>query len=130
MLFRSNEKSILSEQHSLKGYDINLQVTNLLGAYITEGIGGAVYVAMISALYSKNLKAGLAVLGNISIGGAVERSGHFADKISLLSDNGAKTVLVPMDNLNELTTIPSSVLGKTDIPFYANSQMLLQKAVE
>lgn len=127
---RANEKSILSDQHSLHGYDINLQATNLLGAYISEGIGGAVYVAIISAMYSKNMKAGLAVLGNISIGGAVERSGHFADKISLLSDNGAKTVLVPMDNLNELTTIPSSVLGKTDIPFYANSQMLLQKAVE
>jgi ATP-dependent Lon protease len=41
----------------------------------------------------------------------------------------AKTVLVPMDNLGEMTTLPSSILGKTDVPFYGNSQMLLQKAV-
>lgn len=127
---RANEKSILNEQHSLKSYDINIQITNLLGAYISEGIGGAVYVAIISAIYNKNLKAGLAVLGNISIGGAIERSLHFADKITILSDNGAKTVLVPIENLNELTTLPASILGKTDIPFYGNSQMLLQKAVE
>ncbi len=127
---KANEKSILNEQHSISAFDINVQVSNLLGAYISEGIGSAVYVAIISAIYNKNLKSGLAVLGNVSIGGAIERSLHFADKISILSDNGAKTVLVPMVNLNEITTLPSNVLGKTDIPFYGNSQMLLQKAVE
>ncbi len=66
-------------------------------------------------------------MGNISIGGAIERSLHFADKINILSDNGAKTVLVPIENLNELTTLPATILGKTDIPFYGKSQMLLQK---
>ncbi len=126
---RANEKTILNEQHSLSGYDLNIQVSNLLGAYISSGIGSAVYVAIISAIYKKNLKAGLAVLGNISIGGAIERASNFADKISLLSENGAKTVLVPMDNLGEMTTLPQSILGRTDTPFYGNSQMLLQKAV-
>jgi ATP-dependent Lon protease len=47
----------------------------------------------------------------------------------MLSENGAKTVLVPLDNSSEISTIPASILGKTDIPFYGNSQMLLQKAV-
>jgi ATP-dependent Lon protease len=126
---RANEKSILNEQHSLSGYDLNIQVSNLMGAYINGGIGSAVYVAIISAIYKKNLKPGLAVLGNISIGGVVERALNFADKVTLLSENGGKTVLVPMDNLNEMTTLPSGILGKTDTPFYGNSQMLLQKAV-
>ena len=109
---------------------INIQISNLLGAYISEGIGSAVYVAIISSIYNKNLKAGLAVLGNLSIGGAIEQSLHFADKVTLLSDNGAKTVLVPIGNINELTTLPASVFEKADVPFYGNSQMLLQKAVE
>jgi ATP-dependent Lon protease len=126
---RANEKSILTDQHSLSGYDLNIQISNLMGASISGGIGCAVYVAIISAIYKKNLRAGLAVLGNISIGGAIERALNFADKVTLLSENGAKTVLVPMDNLNEITTLPSAILGKTDTPFYANSQMLLQKAV-
>ena len=113
----------------MSGYDLNIQVSNLMGAYISGGIGTAVFVAIISAIYKKNLRAGLGVLGNISIGGAIERSLNFADKVTLLSENGAKTVLVPMDNLNEMTTLPSGILGKTDVPFYGNSQMLLQKAV-
>ena len=54
---------------------------------------------------------------------------NFAEKVTLLSENGAKTVLVPMENINEMLTIPQSILGKTDVPFYGNSQMLLQKAV-
>jgi len=126
---RANEKSILTEQHSLDSYDLNIQISNLMGAYISGGIGSAVYVAIISAIYKKNLKSGLAVLGNISIGGAIERAINFPDKVTLLSENGAKTILVPIENVNEIATLPTSILGKTDVPFYGNSQMLLQKAV-
>ncbi|MBC8508909.1 MAG: protease Lon-related BREX system protein BrxL [Chloroflexi bacterium] len=126
---KANEKTILSEQHSLKNYDITIQVSNMLGASISTGIGSAVYIAIVSALYKKNLKAGLAVLGNISVGGAIERSINFADKITMLSENGAKSVVVPMDNLAELANIPATVLGNTDVPFYQNNQMLMQKAI-
>lgn len=126
---KANEKSILNEQHSLKNFDVSVQVTNMLGANISSGVGSAVYMAMISAIYKKNLKPGLAVLGNFSVGGAVERVINFADKITMLSENGAKTVIVPMDNLGELTNVPASVLGNTDVPFYSNNQMLMQKGI-
>ncbi|AVL27119.1 protease Lon-related BREX system protein BrxL [Shewanella sp. FDAARGOS_354] len=126
---KANEKTILSEVHSLKNYDITVQVTNMLGASVSTGIGSAVYIAIVSALYKKNLKPGLAVLGNISVGGAIERAINFADKITMLSENGAKSVVVPMDNLAELANLPASVLGHTDVPFYQNNQMLMQKAI-
>ena len=126
---KANEKTILSDKHLLKNYDITIQVSNLLGAAISTGIGSAVYIAIVSALYKKNLKAGLAVLGNISVGGAIERAANFADKVTMLSENGAKVVIVPMENLNELTNIPPTVLGDTDVPLYQNNQMLMQKAI-
>jgi len=126
---KANEKTILNERHSLKSYDITIQVSNLLGAAISSGIGSAVYVAIVSVLYKKNLKAGLAVLGNISVGGAIERAANFADKVTMLSENGAKTVIVPMDNLAELSNVPPTVLGDTDVPFYQNNQLLMQKAI-
>jgi len=126
---KANEKTILSEQHSLKNFDISVQVTNVLGSGTSTGIGSAVYIAIISAIYKKNLKPGLAVLGNLSVGGAVERTVNFADKVTMLSENGAKTVIVPMDNLQEIANIPATVLGNTDVPFYSNNQMLMQKAI-
>ncbi len=126
---KGNEKTILSEKHSLKHFDITIQVTNLLGASISSGIGSAVYISIVSALYKKNLKAGLAVLGNISVGGAIERAINFEDKVTMLSENGAKVVIVPMDNLTELANIPATILGDTDVPFYQNNQLLMQKAI-
>ncbi len=126
---RANEKSILNEQHSLGSYDLSIQVTTLLGTHAGSGIGSAVYVGILSAIYKKNLKAGLGVIGNLSIGGAVERAIHFPDKVTMLSENGAKTLVVPMDNLAELANVPASVLGSTDLAFYSNNQMLLVKGV-
>jgi ATP-dependent Lon protease len=35
------------------------------------------------------------------IGGAIERATNFTDKVTMLSENGAKSVIVPMDNLND-----------------------------
>ncbi|MDC1370996.1 hypothetical protein N8289_04065 [Flavobacteriales bacterium] len=49
--------------------------------------------------------------------------------LAMLSENGAKTVIVPMDNLQELANLPASVLGNTDVPFYSNNQMLMQKGI-
>lgn len=126
---KANERTILNEQHSLKNFDITVQISTVLGSNISTGIGSAVYMAMISSIYKKNLKPGLAVLGNISVGGAIERAINLADKITMLSENGGKTVIVPMDNLSELANVPASVLGNTDVPFYSNNQMLMQKGL-
>ncbi|NLC92630.1 MAG: hypothetical protein GX677_04095 [Treponema sp.] len=97
---------------------ITIQVTNLLGSAISSGIGSATYIAIVSALYKKNLRSGLAVLGNISVGGAIERVTNFADTVTMLSENGAKSVLVPMYKLNEISNIPPIILGNADVPFY------------
>lgn len=126
---KANEKSILNDKHSLSNFDINIQVSTILGSSVSGGIGSAVYVAILSSLYKKNLKGGLAVLGNISIGGAIERAGNFADKVSNLSENGAKVILVPIDNMSEFNTIPSTVFTSTDVPFYQNAQTLIQKVI-
>ena len=126
---KANERTILNEQHSLKNFDLTVQISNLLGASVGSGIGSAVYMAIVSSIYKKNLKPGIAILGNISIGGAIERAINFADKVTLLSENGAKTVIVPLDNLSELSNLPATVLGATDVPFYQNNQMLMHKSI-
>jgi ATP-dependent Lon protease len=51
-----------------------------MGSNISTGIGSAVYIAIISAIYKKNLKPVLAVHGNISVGGVIESATNFAKK--------------------------------------------------
>ena len=124
---RANENTLLSEQHSLNKLDLNVQITTILGSSVHKGIGAAVFTAIVSSIFNRSLKSALAVLGNISIGGAIERALNFSDRVTLLSENGAKNVLVPMDNLQEMANLPAAILGKTDVPFYSSSQMLIQK---
>lgn len=126
---RANESSILSQKHSLMRLDVTVQVTALLGTTQVSGIGSAVFAAIVSSVFGRNLKPALGIIGNISIGGAIVRATNFSDRVSLLSENGAKTVLVPMDNLQEMATLPATILGKTDVPFYANAQMIIQKII-
>ena len=47
----------------------------------------------------------------------------------MLSENGAKLVLAPMDNLKEIENIHPAILNNTVINFYSNTQMILQKAI-
>lgn len=126
---KANEKSILNEQHSLSNYDLSIQFSTLLGKGIGASIGGAVFVAILSGLYKRNLKTGLAILGDVSVGGAIERASNFVDRLALLSENGAKNILVPLENLAELNEAPKTIFSVTDVQFYSNSQMLLQKAI-
>lgn len=126
---RANESSILSQKHSLMRLDVTVQVTALLGTTQVVGIGSAVFAAIVSSVFGRNLKPALGIIGNISIGGAIVRATNFSDRVSLLSENGAKTVLVPMDNLAELASLPATILGKTDVPFYGNAQMMIQKII-
>lgn len=126
---RANESCILSQKHSLMRLDITVQVTALLGTTQVSGIGSAVFAAIVSSVFGRNLKPALGIIGNISIGGAIVRATNFSDRVSLLSENGAKTVLVPMDNLQEMATLPATILGKTDVPFYGNAQMIIQKII-
>ena len=126
---RSNERAIMSSTKTLSNLDVTVQVTAMLGSTIHRGIGAAVFTAIISSVFGRTLKAALGVLGNISIGGAIERATNFSDRVSLLSENGAKNVIVPMENLPELASLPQTILGKTDVPFYTSAQMLIQKIV-
>jgi len=126
---KANEKSILSQEHSLSNYNLSIQVTSLIGGGIGPGIGASVFVAFLSAIYKRYLKPGLSVLGDLSVSGGVGKVDNFSDKLAMLSENGSMMVLSPMDTLREMQDIPPSILNNTDVNFYSDSQMLLQKAI-
>lgn len=126
---RANEKRYLPTNSSIKNYDLSIQITPLSGTEIGVNIGSAVFVSILSSIYKKELKSGLTVLGDISVGGGIRKCERFVDKAAILSENGAKTILVPTENLTDIQSLPSSLIGKTDIIFYSDPQSLMQKAL-
>ncbi len=73
------------------------------------------------------MKPGLGILGDISISGTLKRSVNFMDKVAMLSENGAKLILTPIENCNEMKDIPPSILKNSDISFYSDSKILIKK---
>lgn len=126
---KANEKKILNQERTLSNYDISVQITKLIGSGIGNGIGAAAFLGILTAIYKRSSKSGLAILGNLSISGGISRVDNFKDKLSILSENGARLVLSPMENVKEVQDIPPSILTKTDVNFYSDSQMILQKAI-
>lgn len=47
----------------------------------------------------------------------------------MLSDNGAKNVMVPVDNSQDMADLNSDLLAKTNVLFHTNAQKLLEKAI-
>jgi ATP-dependent Lon protease len=47
----------------------------------------------------------------------------------MLSENGAKHILAPMENVDDIGSIPRDVHAQTDTVFYDSAQNLLQKAI-
>jgi|Wag4MinimDraft_11_1082651.scaffolds.fasta_scaffold03165_2 ATP-dependent Lon protease len=126
---RANEKQFLPSNKSLNNYDITIQLTPMIGAELGTSIGAAIFVTILTAVFKKSSKSGLGVLGDISIGGGVKRVAKLSDSLALLSDNGAKNVLVPISNAPDMGDLNPELLSKTNPLFYASAQKLLEKAI-
>lgn len=88
-------------------------------------------LAFLLFIYNKTLKDSQTLFSNIIIIGAIEGSCYFADKVSLLSEKSAKTVLAPKgkkSNMSEfnkmlqtISVIPMSCFIRKD-NFYFRRQ--------
>ncbi len=126
---RANETQLLPSNRSLNNFDITIQLTPLIGSEIGTGIGASILLSILTSFHKKSSRTALGVLGDISVGGGVQRVAKLSDSVAMLSDNGAKTVLVPVGNTQDMADLPQSLLTKTDVMFYPDAQKLLQKGI-
>jgi len=96
---------------------VTIQLIPLIGSEIGTKIGAGILMTILTEVYKKSSRTALGVLGDISVGGGTERVAKFSDEAALLSDNGAKTVLVPVGNTQDIAELPHSLLIQADIMF-------------
>ncbi|NLU07273.1 MAG: ATP-dependent protease, Lon family, partial [Clostridiales bacterium] len=83
-------------------YDIHV---NVIGGGKIDGpsAGAAITVCIISALLNKPLRQDIAVTGEISLRGNIKPVGGIFEKIYGAKRKGIKTVLIPEENLRDLS---------------------------
>jgi len=120
------------------GIDYNLLSNNDIHIHVPEGAipkdgpsaGIALTTALISTLTNKKISSNLAMTGEITLRGDVIPIGGLKEKSIGALRNGIKTIIIPYDNMNDLTELPKEVKDKINfIPVhnYNDVNITIQK---
>ena len=118
----------LGIEQDLRSYDFHVQVVDLTAAKEGAEAGVAFFVALYSLLRNQSVQAGLVVLGQMTIHGNILPLHSIVEPLQAVMDNGAKRVLIPVENKRHLLEVPGDILGAVDPIFYADPLTAALKA--
>ena len=104
---------------SPKEYDLHAQLVSLTGEEGGSSVGIAFFSAMVSALLEKPAQESQVILGEMSLRGGLKKMDLLTERLQMAMDNGAKRVLLPIENKRDLVDVPGDVLDKLQIIFYS-----------
>ncbi|MBM6897411.1 protease Lon-related BREX system protein BrxL [Pseudoflavonifractor capillosus] len=110
-----------------KDYIINYQDLNGIG--MTKSLALPTVIAIASAALNKPTLSSLAVLGEISISGAITKVDELANVLQVCLDSGAKKILLPITSAADLGSVPPDLMGAFSIIFYTTAQEAVYKAL-
>lgn len=125
--FKSNTGSI-SGQISYKDKDYVMQVKDLHGVGMTRYLTLATFIALCSVATNRKVLPSLAILGNFSLGGTIDKIQNLADTLQVCLDNGAKKLLIPMSSYVDIGLVPSDLLVKFTLIPYNTPEEAVMKA--
>ena len=115
--------SVIRSRSKALGLADDFYETNDLHLHFPEGAikkdgpsaGIAICTAIISVLTQTPVKASVAMTGEITLRGEVLPIGGLKEKLLAALRGGIKTVLIPHENVRDLTDVPDEVKNKLDI---------------
>lgn len=127
--FKANRKSI-SASMNVDSNDFLIHVEDLQGVGPSSEIALAAFVSLVSSSLKKQVKEGMVVLGNLTIGGTISKVDDLADTLEVCFDAGARTILLPMSSAADISTVPAETFSKFNISFYNDPEDAVRKALE
>ena len=109
--------------------DYMIDYRDMNGVGMTSSLTLPTVIAIASGALSKPALAGLAVLGDVSIGGSIIKVGELANALQICLDSGAKKVLLPITSAPDIAAVPSDLIGAFSLIFYTTPQEAVFKAL-
>ncbi|MGN8157435.1 endopeptidase La [Salinisphaera sp. SWV1] len=118
------------DQARLDNSDIHIHVP--AGAIKKDGpsAGVALYTALVSLLTERNVRADVAMTGEISLRGQVLPIGGVKEKTLAAHQAGIKTVMLPARNRRDEDDIPDNVREALEIRYISNVEEAIEIALE
>ena len=108
----SNQRKYLPSNSALKDYDIAVQLTPMIGSEVGDDITVAIFVSILSAIHKNTLKKGLGIIGDMTITGSLKTTLSFVDRVTMLAENGAKSITVPLEQMANLASVSMDTISK------------------
>ena len=109
--------------------DYLLHLTDINGVGIAHTLSLATYIALCSASLNKPVASSLAVLGDLTIGGTIQKVDDLGSVLQACLDSGAKKILLPASATMDMSTVPFELFSKFNILFYSNPEDAVLKAL-
>lgn len=122
-------KTALGVARDCDTLDFHVECIDLLGNGADGDLGVALLVACYSTLKKVSALAGLIVMGDLSIQGNIKAVRSLTEPLQVALDNGAKKVLVPIENKRHFLEVSADVVEKIDPIFFGDVRAALSKAL-
>lgn len=101
-------------------FEFHLKATDLNGIGNTKGLELAIFLSLVSSITERPLIPQMAILGSMSIGGAIIGSDNLGEYLQVSADSGAKKVLIPAVDMAQLGNVPTDLISKFSLLIYSN----------
>jgi ATP-dependent Lon protease len=94
-------------------------------AAATTGI--PILIAVSSALVDRSLEGGLVIVDWLNLGGSIEPIYNAVSNITLATDKGAQTNIIPVSTRKQIFELPDELATKITAVYYADAKMLFSR---
>jgi len=126
--FKSNSNSI-SGTISTTTKDYLMHMADLQGIGLTNEVAIAELIGLCSAALERSVVESLVIIGNMTVGGTINKIEDFANMIQVIVDAGGKKVLMPASAVVDYQTVPAELLVKIQPIFYSDPIDAVYKAL-
>jgi ATP-dependent Lon protease len=110
-------------------HDYHLHLVDMQTTGPVTGITLCAFVVLCSGLMGRPVQGQMIVLGNMSLGGTIEKAAHLAETLQVGFDAGAKRILIPMSSVGDIPAIPGELFAKFQTSFYSDPVDAVFKAL-
>lgn len=125
---KANAKNI-SSNISTESKNYIIDYDDLRNVGMTDKLALPTLVALCSIALARPTQESMVVLGDVTIGGNLEKVENLADVLQVCLDSGAKRVLLPIASAADLVSVPAELMGHFNVIFYNSPEEAVAKAL-
>ena len=127
--YLSGQKVRIGISQQVDTTDFHIEAIDLLSNHVACEAGIAFIVAVYSAIKKQSVRAGLLILGDLSIQGNIKALRSLVEPLQVGMDNGARRALIPLENKRNFLEVSGDIVERVDPIFFSDPMTAAMKAL-